>query len=62
MWPIIRDFALVFMADSGEDIVEESLPAGWEMAFDSDGKVFFIDHNTKQTTWIDPRDRSFRMC
>ncbi|NWH67033.1 WWC2 protein, partial [Geococcyx californianus] len=33
------------------------LPAGWEEAKDYDGKVFYIDHNTKQTSWIDPRDR-----
>ncbi|NWX99431.1 WWC2 protein, partial [Nothoprocta ornata] len=33
------------------------LPAGWEEARDYDGKVFYIDHNTKQTSWIDPRDR-----
>ncbi|KAM9236345.1 protein WWC2 [Leptosomus discolor] len=33
------------------------LPHGWEEARDYDGKVFYIDHNTKQTSWIDPRDR-----
>ncbi|XP_066487879.1 protein WWC2 [Tiliqua scincoides] len=33
------------------------LPEGWEEARDYDGKVFYIDHNTKQTSWIDPRDR-----
>ncbi|XP_078459162.1 LOW QUALITY PROTEIN: protein WWC2-like [Lampetra planeri] len=33
------------------------LPSGWEEARDFDGKVFYIDHNTKQTSWIDPRDR-----
>ncbi|CAG0883324.1 unnamed protein product [Cyprideis torosa] len=36
---------------------ELPLPAGWEMARDFDGKEYFIDHNTKQTTWIDPRDK-----
>ncbi|XP_071412387.1 protein WWC2 isoform X2 [Pithys albifrons albifrons] len=33
------------------------LPDGWEEARDYDGKVFYIDHNTKRTSWIDPRDR-----
>ncbi|OWF46020.1 protein KIBRA-like isoform X2 [Mizuhopecten yessoensis] len=33
------------------------LPDGWEECRDFDGKVFFIDHSTQQTTWIDPRDR-----
>ncbi|XP_015479917.1 protein WWC2 isoform X2 [Parus major] len=33
------------------------LPDGWEEARDYDGKIFYIDHNSKQTSWIDPRDR-----
>lgn len=33
------------------------LPPGWEEAVDYDGKVYYIDHNTKRTSWIDPRDR-----
>ncbi|XP_007939073.1 protein WWC2 [Orycteropus afer afer] len=33
------------------------LPRGWEEARDYDGKVFYIDHNTRKTSWIDPRDR-----
>lgn len=36
---------------------EIPLPEGWDFAQDYDGKVYFIDHNTKKTTWIDPRDR-----
>ncbi|EEB17221.1 myosin-2 heavy chain, non muscle, putative [Pediculus humanus corporis] len=36
---------------------ELPLPEGWEYATDDDGKVYFIDHVTKKTTWIDPRDR-----
>ncbi|XP_068390324.1 protein WWC3-like [Eschrichtius robustus] len=36
---------------------ELQLPAGWEEARDYDGRVFYIDHNTRQTSWIDPRDR-----
>ncbi|XP_070197385.1 protein WWC2-like isoform X2 [Littorina saxatilis] len=36
---------------------ELPLPDGWEEAIDFDGKRFFIDHNTRRTTWIDPRDR-----
>ncbi|MBN3303074.1 WWC3 protein, partial [Amia calva] len=36
---------------------ELPLPAGWEQARDYDGRVFYIDHNTRQTSWIDPRDR-----
>ncbi|KAL4231016.1 regulation of hippo signaling [Mactra antiquata] len=36
---------------------ELPLPDGWEEGRDYDNKVFFINHNTQQTTWIDPRDR-----
>ncbi|KAL1923673.1 uncharacterized protein VTP21DRAFT_8653 [Calcarisporiella thermophila] len=32
-----------------------SLPSGWEMRLTSTGRVYFVDHNTKTTTWDDPR-------
>ncbi|XP_074848856.1 protein WWC3 isoform X2 [Carettochelys insculpta] len=41
----------------GRESSELPLPAGWEEARDFDGRVFYIDHNTRQTSWIDPRDR-----
>ncbi|XP_069767013.1 E3 ubiquitin-protein ligase NEDD4-like isoform X4 [Narcine bancroftii] len=31
------------------------LPPGWEERIHSDGRVFYIDHNTKATQWEDPR-------
>uniref|UniRef100_A0A4W6BZU0 E3 ubiquitin-protein ligase n=1 Tax=Lates calcarifer TaxID=8187 RepID=A0A4W6BZU0_LATCA len=31
------------------------LPAGWEVRSAPNGRPFFIDHNTKTTTWEDPR-------
>ncbi|ERL91241.1 hypothetical protein D910_08576 [Dendroctonus ponderosae] len=36
---------------------EIPLPDGWDFGRDYDGKIYFIDHNSKKTTWIDPRDR-----
>uniref|UniRef100_A0A8C9F615 Protein kibra n=1 Tax=Pavo cristatus TaxID=9049 RepID=A0A8C9F615_PAVCR len=36
---------------------ELPLPAGWEEARDYDGKVYYIDHGSRTTSWIDPRDR-----
>uniref|UniRef100_A0AAY4DL75 Membrane-associated guanylate kinase, WW and PDZ domain-containing protein 3 n=1 Tax=Denticeps clupeoides TaxID=299321 RepID=A0AAY4DL75_9TELE len=33
----------------------EPLPPNWEMAYTDTGMVYFIDHNTKSTTWLDPR-------
>ncbi|GAA6095941.1 membrane-associated guanylate kinase, WW and PDZ domain-containing protein 3a isoform X1 [Tachysurus ichikawai] len=37
------------------DESQETLPKNWEMAFTETGMVYFIDHNTKTTTWLDPR-------
>ncbi|XP_037985309.1 E3 ubiquitin-protein ligase HECW1 isoform X6 [Motacilla alba alba] len=31
------------------------LPRGWEIKTDQQGKSFFIDHNSRATTFIDPR-------
>uniref|UniRef100_A0A6Q2YRZ2 HECT-type E3 ubiquitin transferase n=1 Tax=Esox lucius TaxID=8010 RepID=A0A6Q2YRZ2_ESOLU len=31
------------------------LPRGWEMKHDQTGKPFFVDHNCRTTTFIDPR-------
>lgn len=31
------------------------LPDGWEERVHTDGRIFFIDHNTRTTQWEDPR-------
>lgn len=31
------------------------LPEGWEERIHSDGRIFYIDHNTRITQWEDPR-------
>lgn len=31
------------------------LPEGWEERVHTDGRIFFIDHNTRLTQWEDPR-------
>uniref|UniRef100_A0A8C6Q6K6 Membrane-associated guanylate kinase, WW and PDZ domain-containing protein 1 n=1 Tax=Nothobranchius furzeri TaxID=105023 RepID=A0A8C6Q6K6_NOTFU len=38
------------------------LPENWEMAYTENGELYFIDHNTKTTSWLDPRcrDKAFR--
>lgn len=35
--------------------MSEDLPEGWEERITQDGVRFFVDHNTKTTTWLDPR-------
>ncbi|XP_065086077.1 E3 ubiquitin-protein ligase Nedd-4-like isoform X2 [Ochlerotatus camptorhynchus] len=37
---------------AGTDVV---LPTGWSMQLAPNGRVFFIDHNEKKTSWVDPR-------
>ena len=34
----------------------EGLPTGWTMQVAPNGRVFFIDHISKKTTWVDPRN------
>jgi len=34
---------------------EPPLPPGWDFSRSDKGRLFFIDHVNKQTTWIDPR-------
>nr|CAH7759348.1 unnamed protein product [Callosobruchus chinensis] len=38
-----------------DDDVLGPLPEGWEERVHSDGRIFFIDHNTRTTQWEDPR-------
>uniref|UniRef100_A0A7N8WV85 Membrane-associated guanylate kinase, WW and PDZ domain-containing protein 3 n=1 Tax=Mastacembelus armatus TaxID=205130 RepID=A0A7N8WV85_9TELE len=40
---------------STHDDSQEPLPKNWEMAYTETGMVYFIDHNSKTTTWLDPR-------
>ena len=32
------------------------LPEGWEERVHTNGRIFFIDHISKKTTWVDPRN------
>jgi len=34
---------------------QNALPAGWEARYNPNGRAYFVDHNTKTTTWDDPR-------
>jgi E3 ubiquitin-protein ligase NEDD4 len=33
------------------------MPQGWEMRYTPEGRPYFVDHNNRTTTWIDPRAR-----
>lgn len=34
---------------------KDGLPPGWTSQVAPNGRVFFIDHNERATTWVDPR-------
>ncbi len=44
-------------ASDGHPASDIPLPQGWDVGKDFDGKVYFIDHINKKTTWVDPRER-----
>jgi E3 ubiquitin-protein ligase NEDD4 len=43
------------MASSG------SLPAEWEERYTPGGRPYYTDHNTRTTTWVDPRRQTIRV-
>ncbi|KAG8222379.1 hypothetical protein J437_LFUL002999, partial [Ladona fulva] len=32
-----------------------ALPDGWEQAATAEGEIYFINHQTRTTSWFDPR-------
>lgn len=38
-----------------DDQSDIGLPPGWSMQSAPNGRVFFIDHNERKTSWVDPR-------
>ena len=36
------------------------LPVGWEARIDSHGRIFYIDHNNRTTTWQRPTNTTIR--
>ncbi|KAL6948107.1 NEDD4 E3 ubiquitin-protein ligase [Hanseniaspora uvarum] len=35
------------------------LPPGWEQRYTPEGRSYFVDHNTRTTTWVDPRRQQY---
>jgi hypothetical protein len=46
-----REFKRVIEASKAES----PFPLGWEQAVNPKGSIYYIDHNTRTTTWKDPR-------
>jgi len=40
---------------AGAPATEEPLPPGWEMRYDQYGRRYYVDHNTRSTTWERPQ-------
>ncbi|XP_062709915.1 transcriptional coactivator yorkie isoform X2 [Aedes albopictus] len=40
---------------SNQHAVYGDLPPGWEQAKTQDGRIYYLNHNTRTTTWEDPR-------
>lgn len=47
--------AAATIATSSSVSHEAPLPAGWEQRTTPQGRTYFVDHNTRTTTWVDPR-------
>lgn len=45
------------LLEQGQEMsaLEEALPPGWEIRFTEEGTRYFVDHNTRTTTFQDPR-------
>nr|XP_018912651.1 PREDICTED: E3 ubiquitin-protein ligase Su(dx)-like [Bemisia tabaci] len=42
-------------AAGAEPLIDETLPPGWEMRYDVYGRRYYVDHNTKSTSWEKPQ-------
>jgi E3 ubiquitin-protein ligase NEDD4 len=45
------------LVSTGQRLATElgSLPSGWEIRITSSGRIYYVDHHSKTTTWDDPR-------
>lgn len=41
---------------------EDPLPEGWEMRYTGEGVRYFVDHNSRSTTFQDPRAGAAKGC
>ena len=41
--------------ESAAALIDIPLPAGFEMRHTPEGRPYFVDHNTRTTSWTDPR-------
>lgn len=51
--------AVSMMATGATTAGTGELPAGWEQRQTPEGRAYFVDHNTRTTTWVDPRRQQY---
>ena len=51
--------AVSMMATGATTAGSGELPAGWEQRQTPEGRSYFVDHNTRTTTWVDPRRQQY---
>lgn len=51
--------AMSMMATGATTAGTGELPAGWEQRHTPEGRSYFVDHNTRTTTWVDPRRQQY---
>lgn len=51
--------AVSMMATGATTAGSGELPAGWEQRHTPEGRAYFVDHNTRTTTWVDPRRQQY---
>jgi E3 ubiquitin-protein ligase NEDD4 len=51
--------AASMMASGATTAGTGELPPGWEQRHTPEGRVYFVDHNTRTTTWVDPRRQHY---
>ena len=59
--PVLHRILILGDADMKKEASKENepLPAGWEKRSDPEGRGYYADHNTRQTTWQRPSTDSF---
>ena len=51
--------AVQMMATGATTAGTGELPSGWEQRHTPEGRAYFVDHNTRTTTWVDPRRQQY---
>lgn len=57
--PVSAAAAVSMAATGGTTRGLGELPSGWEQRFTNEGRPYFVDHNTRTTTWVDPRRQQY---